>query len=211
MAAISHESPYISQCCLRNFSLHSRGTNRKGNVSSNIACSPDAGKSGPQNCSLATAVVLSPVYLAVYLNVTTRSEQADHFIEFTLFTWLSTDSEIRSTNKELSKTTGCFNSLRAFRIINEGCIGFIVRVHILWVNYFSRVTHILKQYLEQKTVQMRILREAIKMLHLQYLSLEHNRIRHLEEIFNIHQHVGWILFSTCWSLLYSCSFVIEGM
>jgi hypothetical protein len=48
------------------FSLCSPGTDRTENISSIIACSLVAGETAcPQNCSLATAVVLSPVYTAV--------------------------------------------------------------------------------------------------------------------------------------------------
>jgi hypothetical protein len=47
-------------------SLYGPGTDRTENVFSIIACSLVAGKTTcPQSCSLATAVVLSPVYTAV--------------------------------------------------------------------------------------------------------------------------------------------------
>jgi hypothetical protein len=45
-------------------SLYSPGMDRTENVSSIIACSVVAGEICPQSCSLATAVVLSPVYIA---------------------------------------------------------------------------------------------------------------------------------------------------
>jgi hypothetical protein len=46
-------------------SLYSPGTDHTENVSSIIACSLISGETCPQTCSLATAVVLSPVYAAV--------------------------------------------------------------------------------------------------------------------------------------------------
>jgi hypothetical protein len=45
--------------------IDSSGTDRIGNVSSIIAWSLVAGGTCPQGCSLATAVLLSPVYTAV--------------------------------------------------------------------------------------------------------------------------------------------------
>jgi hypothetical protein len=46
-------------------SLYSPGTNPAENVSTIVACYLVAGETCPQNCSLPTAVVLSPVYIAV--------------------------------------------------------------------------------------------------------------------------------------------------
>jgi hypothetical protein len=71
LAAISHQPPTLLTADSGlshngNWLLYNLGTDRTENVSSIIACSVVAGETTClQSCSLATAVILSPVYTAV--------------------------------------------------------------------------------------------------------------------------------------------------